>query len=61
MADDSARHTDTDNGTDGALLGYESPRLTLVGNLNDLLAGTGSLNADDDNCVGTGSNSTICP
>ena len=25
---------------------YEAPRLTLVGNLNDLLAGTGSQNAD---------------
>jgi hypothetical protein len=26
---------------------YEPPRLTLVGNLNDLLAGTGSQETDD--------------
>jgi hypothetical protein len=45
---------------EGCPPGYESPRLTLVGNLNDLLAGTGSLNEDGGNCSGTGLDPTPC-
>ena len=58
--------TDPNSGTqkvetvDSGLSAYESPRLTLVGNLNDLLAGTGSANADDTSCVGTGTDPTPC-
>jgi hypothetical protein len=41
---------------------YEKPSLTLIGNLNDLLAGTAS--KDQDNgitvCAGVGDNSASC-
>lgn len=33
---------------------YEPPQIMLVGNMNDLLAGNGSKDSDDNNCSGVG-------
>jgi hypothetical protein len=40
---------------------YEGPRLTLIGNLNDLLAGNASKNPDSGACTGAaGTDPTPC-
>ena len=46
---------------EGGLPRYEGPRLTLVGNLNDLLAGNASKSPDGGTCTGAaGTDLTPC-
>jgi hypothetical protein len=52
---------DGDEGVSDARSAYEPPALVLVGNLNDLLAGVGSQNADLGVCSGaTGDDVNPC-